>query len=151
MIDDKKLQEAIEKAKTAASANEEYKDQIFTAVLIKELLSDGAGRDSVAEQTVKQKGLSLQELLKEKKPTNEVQKTLLFGYYLETTMGRTEFAAKDIDECYRKAKEKLPPNLSDKIKMNVQNGFMMQIGKTESAITYALTNTGLKIIDAGFE
>lgn len=150
MIEVKKLQEAIEKAKVASSENEEYRNQIFTAVLIKELIADTGVEISVAQHSTKQKGLSLQELLKEKKPTNEVQKTLLFGYYLETTIGKTEFTTKDIDECYRKAKEKLPPNLSDKIKMNVQNSFMMQMGKSESSRTYALTNTGLKVIEEGF-
>lgn len=148
MIDNEKIKLAIEKAKSAAAEHSEHKDQVFTAVLTAELLS--AQEQTIIKPAISKKTLSFQELLNEKKPKNEVQKTLLFGYYLEMVTGKSEFTTNDIEDCYRNAKEPKPPNVSDKIKLNIQHGLMMQVGKMESSLTYSLTNTGIKAVELGY-
>lgn len=90
------------------------------------------------------KKISLQEFLLEKNPLNDVQRTLLFGYYLEKFGGKEYFSVREIIECFKKAKEPTPINPSDKIQKCISNGWVMQ-GKEQK--TYALTNSGIKVIE----
>ncbi len=145
-----RLPAAIEKAKQLAETQPDYKTEVFISVLTAELLV-GIAEPLPQQQSGSTKPLSIQELLIEKKPTNDVQKTLVFGYYLEKILGKENFTAKDITVCYKSAREPVPPNVSDKIKMNVQNGWMMQMGKTEKMFLYSLTRTGLAKTESGFQ
>lgn len=144
-----KLRLAIEKAKNLAEAQSEYKSEIFTSILTAELLTD-KNEVELNKPSLVNRPISLQELLNEKNPKTDVQKTLIFGYYLETVMGKKTFTKIDIDECYKNAKEQLPPNVSDKLFLNVKNGWIMPVGKTGRQIEYGLTRTGITIVEAGF-
>ncbi|MEM3408570.1 MAG: hypothetical protein QXT40_03600 [Candidatus Micrarchaeia archaeon] len=97
------------------------------------------------------KKISINELLIDKKPTNELQKVLVFAYYLEKYEGYQEYNVKDIENWYRNAKEKIPSNLSDKLQKNVKKGYLMELKeKKEGLKTYSLTNKGLKFVENNF-
>jgi len=144
-MNQQKLIDAIKRAKEISESQKEFKNEIFTSILTVELLRD--------QETVKtlqvNKPISLQELMNEKKPKNDVETTLIFGYYIETILRKETFNTRDITECYKKAKEKIPPNVSDKIKMNVQNGWMMPVDKKGALFNYTLTRSGIKKIENG--
>ncbi len=142
------LRLAINTAKEAASHEAEYGREVFTAVLTSELVL--AGGSAPKARPILTKSLSLGELLNSKSPKNDVQKTLVFGYYLEAVKKMKEFSSKDIYACYREAKERVPPNISDKIKMNVQRAWMSTTGKDGISLTYSLTSTGVSAVEQGF-
>mgnify|MGYP001603545790 CR=1 FL=1 len=55
------------------------------------------------------KKLSLREFLISKKPSDDVEKALAIGYYLEKFEGLTSFNAGDLESLFEKAKEKSHP------------------------------------------
>lgn len=148
------LQIAVDRAKKLAEQFPDYKSEIFTAILTKELLgvqnpipSSNSGTASVST-----KNLSVRELIKDKRPKNDVQTTLVLGYYLEVIKEKPGFTSQEISDCYGEAKEPTPKNVSDKIQMNIRNGWMMATNnKAGSSVLYTLTNTGLSIMEKGFK
>jgi DNA-binding ferritin-like protein len=94
------------------------------------------------------KKLSIKEFLLDKKPENDVQKTLAIGYYLEHLEGLNGFNIKDLAEGFRSAKEPAPTNINDKVNSNIQKGYMMEEKeKRDKLSTWVLTNSGEKFIE----
>jgi hypothetical protein len=95
---------------------------------------------------------SIKEFLLEKAPKGDVQKTLAIAYFLEKEQNAIMFTAKDIDECFRNAKEKPPTNTNLTIYQNIQKGFMMESQeKRDGKKTWCLTSTGEKVVESDFE
>ena len=99
---------------------------------------------------VEGKKLSIKEFLLTKKPANDVQKTLVIGYYLEHFEGMNEFNVKDLAEGFRSAKEPAPANINDKVNSNIQKGCMMEEKEKKDKLTaWVLTNSGEKLVEEG--
>ena len=99
---------------------------------------------------VEGKKLSIKEFLLTKKPANDVQKTLVIGYYLEHFEGMNEFNVKDLAEGFRSAKEPAPANINDKVNSNIQKGYMMEEKEKKDKLTaWVLTNSGEKFVEGG--
>jgi hypothetical protein len=94
------------------------------------------------------KKLSIKEFLLAKKPTDDVQRTLVIGYYLEHFEGMDRFNAKDLTEGFRSAKEPTPANVNDKVNSNIAKGRMMgDKEKKDKFKAWVLTNTGEKFVE----
>jgi hypothetical protein len=115
-------------------------------------------RLGAAEVTVQQpvspapKAPSIRQFMIEKGPTDDVQRSLVIGYYLEKQSGLVSFNAKDIEKGFVDAREKVPGNVADKILKNVWKGHMMQVSDDKDGLkAYVLTNTGTKFVEGGIK
>ena len=106
---------------------------------------------AAAEKTsVERKKLSIKEFLLTKMPRDDVQKTLVVGYYLEHFEGMNAFNRKDLAEGFRAAKEPAPGNINDKVNSNIRKGYMMQEKEEKDNLTaWVLTNSGEKFVEGG--
>jgi len=96
------------------------------------------------------KVLSIRQFIVEKSPTDDVQRSLVIGYYLEKQSGLASFNAKDIEKGFVDSREKVPGNVADKILKNVWKGHMMQVKEDKDGLkAYVLTNTGTKFVESG--
>jgi len=100
---------------------------------------------------IDRKKLSIKELFRLKKPKNDVQKTLLIGYYLEKYENMTSFNVNDIKNSFRDAKEKLPLNVWDKIQLNLKKGHMDYMEKKDDLKAYMLTSSGEDYVENDFK
>ncbi len=98
------------------------------------------------------KVLSIRQFIVEKSPTDDVQRSLVIGYYLEKQSGLASFNAKDIEKGFVDSREKVPGNVADKILKNVWKGHMMQVKDDKDGLkAYVLTNTGTKFVESGIK
>jgi hypothetical protein len=96
------------------------------------------------------KVISIRAFILEKSPTDDVQRSLVIGYYLEKQSGLSSFNAKDLERGFVDAREKVPGNVADKILKNVWKGHMMQVNEDKDGLkAYVLTNTGTKFVESG--
>lgn len=96
------------------------------------------------------KRLSVKEFLLTKKPTNDVQRTLTIGYYLEHFESMDRFNIRDLSDGFRSAKEPPPANMNDKVNMNIRKGHMMEAKeRKDKSKAWILTNSGEKLVEEG--
>lgn len=101
-----------------------------------------------ASVAVSQKQISPKEFLLEKKPSGEVQKTLILCYYIEHTMGLVPFNIDDLTKVFKLAKEVVPSNLNDKINKNIDKGYLVENDeKKDSKKAWHLTASGENFIN----
>ena len=94
------------------------------------------------------KVLSVKEFMLEKKPEDDVQKTLVIGYYLEHFKGEESFNTRNLKESFRAARETLPTNINDKVNLNIAKGHMMLAKeKKDNLKAWVLTNSGEKFAE----
>lgn len=109
-------------------------------------------QESLGKLKQPSKNLSLREFIAEKNPVDDVQRTLVIGYYLEHNKGMDSFNAEDIKKEFMSAKLKPPVNINDKINLNIRKGLMMELEKEKgSRKSWTLTDTGEKQIENGFK
>jgi len=105
--------------------------------------------ETKSPKTVKR--MSIREFLNLKKPKTDVDKTLAICYYLEKYENIIPFTRRDIMEAFKKAREKVPANVSDAINKNIKKGFIDEVGKKEKLKAYQLTNSGEKFVENDFK
>jgi hypothetical protein len=119
--------------------------------LIEQRLEGGNKAGERAAPTVP-KVPSLSRFINEKNPADDVQRSLVIGYYLEKHANHVAFNAKDLEKGFVDAREKVPGSVDDKILKNVWKGHMMQAGEDKDGLkAYALTAAGKKFVDTGFK
>lgn len=97
-----------------------------------------------------EKKVSIKEFILQKKPRNDVQRALIIAYYLENYEGFSSFTSKDIEKSFREARETVPPNVPDKVQLNIAKEHMMKAGeKKDGKTAYVLTNSGVRFIEGG--
>jgi hypothetical protein len=123
---------------------------------VKKILDDHEKRIAELEAVFRtstepvQKRLSPKEFLISKKPKDDIQKTLLLGYYLERHRSLLAFNAKDLENVFREAKEAPPDNINDKVNKNVQKGHIMDAGeKKDKMKAWNLTASGERFVEDG--
>ena len=95
---------------------------------------------------------SIKEFMLEKKPGNDVKKTLVVAYFVEVRKRISPFNLKDIEMGFRDAKEPLPQNLSDKVAMNIRKGHLMAAGEKKDGLNaWTLTSTGERFVESGLK
>lgn len=108
------------------------------------------GQEIIKEQ-MRSKNLSLREFMNGKNPTNDVQRTLVIGYYLEHYKKMNSFNIKDIEGEFRSAKIVPPSNINDKVNMNIKNTHIMDdVEKKNGKKAWVLTDSGEKEVEKGF-
>ena len=148
----------IESAKKYAADEIEFKNEIFLVALFKEIFGKEYSRKdpiitpSIIPKEANIKQLSIREFLNEKKPTNDVERVLGMGFFLEKYEGYTCFNVDDIKNAFVKSKEPLPQNIHDKINMNIRKGHITEYPEEkDNKKSYHLTTTGEKTIEQGFK
>ena len=127
------------------------KDHEERIMSLEQRLAD-APRPEEKPAPLAQKGPSIRQFMLEKAPTDDVQRTLVIGYYLEKHAEFKSFNAKDIEKGFVDAREKVPGNVSDKVLKNVWKGTMMQVQEDKDGMkAYVLTNAGTKLAETGFK
>lgn len=110
--------------------------------------------EGMPEKKIKEevKKLSIKEFILMKEPSDDIQKTLVIGYYLEHFEGANSFNVKDLAERFRLAREPLPANINDKVNRNIERGHMMPAKeKKEKFKAWVLTNSGEKFVEDGLK
>jgi hypothetical protein len=110
---------------------------------------EGDAKAPVQESAMKSdKRVSIKEFLHEHEPKNDVQRTLLIGYYLEHFSGYASFNKNDIEAQYRLAKVPVPKNINDKVNMCIRNRFLMESDDVKDGMkAWVLTMTGEKTVE----
>ena len=99
-----------------------------------------------------EKEMSVKEFIIAKKPSNEVQKTLAIGYFLERFAGTMLFNVDDLSKYFQLAKEAIPGNINDKVNMNIKKGHMAEAReKKNKKKAWMVTNTGERFVERGFK
>lgn len=93
------------------------------------------------------KRLSPAEFLKKISHTNQLDRALALGYYLEKVEGFPSFTTKELAELSRQVKYPFA-NISESVSRLVGRGLMMSAGDKEGTRAYALTATGESMIDS---
>ena len=124
---------------------------------IKRILEDHERRILKLEKTFESryprivKRVSIREFLNSKKPRTGVDKTLAICYYLEKYENIVPFNKNDVEEAFKRAKEKTPANINDAIYKNIKKGFIMEVGKKEGLKAYQLTRSGEEYVENDFK
>jgi hypothetical protein len=85
------------------------------------------------------------ELIKEKKPTSNIEKITLFAYYRDRHEGVARFARDDLRPYFAKAHETMPGNFDRDFVEAVRRGWIHEDG-SESYIT----SKGIEVVEAAF-
>lgn len=98
------------------------------------------------------KSVSIKEFMLSKSPKDDVQRTLLIGYYLEKYRNFENFVSKDLEEGFSNSKESIPENMSDKIAKNIRKGHLMELPKGKGRKrSLTVTNSGETFVESGFK
>ena len=93
------------------------------------------------------KKISIKEFILAKQPKDDIQKTLIIGYFFEKNEGITSFNIKDLTNGFERAKEKIPTNINDKVNKNISKGYIMSTKeKKDNLVAWVLTNSGEKFV-----
>jgi hypothetical protein len=104
------------------------------------------------EKPTGRKSQSIKEFMLEKKPGNDVLKTLVVAYFAEIRDKVSPFNLKDLEGGFREAKEPLPGNLSDKVAKNIRKGHMMESKEKKDGFdSWTLTSTGERFVENGLK
>jgi len=126
---------------------------------IKKILDDHENRIKALENKIlgkemqkREKPISLKEFMLSIKPTSDVQKTLIIGYFLEKYEGFQCFNASDIENGFSNAKEPVPNNINLCVIKNIKKGYMMEFKeKKDNMKSWVLTNSGERAVENGFQ
>jgi hypothetical protein len=89
------------------------------------------------------KRLSVQEFLAAKKPTTDLERTVMIAYFMEHFTGVSPYNINDLRDAFRQAREPLPANLSDTVNKNIQKGLIMEVGERKGGLkSWVLTASG---------
>lgn len=97
------------------------------------------------ESSLKQ--VSIKEFILMKKPTSDVTKALIIGYYLEKFSDMTSFNIKNLEDAFRQSKEPLPKNMNDVVNKNIVKGHMMEVEQKDDCKAWVVTATGEKFVE----
>jgi len=98
------------------------------------------------------KRLSIKEFILEKKPSSDVEKTLVLGYYLEHYMNTSPFNADDLEGLFKKAKENVPDNINYKVIKNIEKGYVDEAEtKKDKKKSWTLTESGKRFVENGLK
>jgi len=97
------------------------------------------------------KNLSIGEFLLEKKPTDSVKMTLAVAYYLEKYENLTSMNRKELEAAIRRAKEKVPANLNDKVNLAIKGGYLQEASEKKNNLkAWTVTRTGETYVENNF-
>lgn len=92
--------------------------------------------------------MSPKEYILIKNPTDDLQRTLVLGAFLEMN-GMESFTTEDLKQVFREARLKLPSNINDRVNKNLAKGYLMDADTKDGKKSWMLTMTGEKFINEG--
>jgi len=105
-----------------------------------------------AESEKLDKKMSIREYILSKKPKKDVNKTLAIANFLEKYKDLKFYNKNDLEEYFKKAKEKPPVNINDKVNLNIKKGYMMEVDeKKDNLKCWCLTKSGIKFCENNFK
>lgn len=114
---------------------------------LEERINNLEGKGALSNQR-ELKNISIREFILSKNPKDEIQKTLLVCYFLESNESVAFFNVKEIENGFRQAKEKLPKNINYNVFMNIKKGYLMESNeKKDNLKAWSLTNTGIRFVE----
>jgi hypothetical protein len=139
------------------SGTEEYVDRSFDSLVEKFLpaqfrggnvATTSANSTATAEMTdATGKKLAPAEFLKQLSHTNQLDRALALGYYLEKMQNVSSFTTKELLELSKQVKYPFA-NISESVSRLVGRGLMMSAGDKEGVRAYSVTATGEQMIDS---
>jgi hypothetical protein len=121
---------------------------------IKKQLLDHESRISKLEtqpkidKDTRTKKLSIKEFILSKKPKNDIQRTLVVGFYLDKYEGLDCFNKKDLEDGFRSAKETVPSNTNVDVNENIKKGYLAEAKeKKDNQKAWYLTNSGEEFVN----
>lgn len=94
-------------------------------------------------ELLQQKPMSIREFLNSVGPSNDLEKTLAIGLYLEKFEKVESFNIADLREAFSRAKEPRPANLNDAVNKNIQKGLLMEANERKGGTkAWIVTNSG---------
>jgi len=125
---------------------------------IRKILEDHEQRINKLETLIQskpeviKKKISIKEFILSKNPKDDVQKTLIIGYYLEKYDNLSSFNAQDLENTFRSAKEQVPKNINYKVIKNIEKGYMMECkDKKDKLKAWNLTSSGERFVENDFK
>ncbi len=98
------------------------------------------------------KDLSVKEFIIGKRPSNDVERTLAIGYFLERYAGAASFNVDDLSRYFQLAKEAIPLNINDKVNLNIKKGHLAEAReKKDKKKAWIVTNSGERFVENGFK
>lgn len=94
------------------------------------------------------KSSSAREFILKHSPSDDNQRTLVLGAYIEEG-GQQSFTAEDLKRVFREARLKLPANINDKVNKNIAKGYLMDGDVVDGKKSWMLTMTGQMFIENG--
>lgn len=99
-------------------------------------------------QNQTKKKLSIKEFLISKRPSDDVKRSLVIGYFFEKFEGFESFNADDLRGGFEKAREKKPLNINDKINLNKGKGYLDEASdKRDGKKAWYLTSSGENFVE----
>lgn len=96
------------------------------------------------------KKLSIKEFILSKKPKNDIQRTLVVGFYLDKYEGLDCFNTKDLENGFRSARETVPSNMNVDVNENIKKGYFAETKeKKDNQKAWYLTNLGEEFVNTG--
>jgi len=96
------------------------------------------------------KSASAREYILKLSPSDDNQRTLVMGSYLESK-GQESFTVEDLKQVFREARLKLPANMNDKVNQNIAKGYLMDGDTVDGKKSWMLTMTGQILIENGLK
>jgi len=98
------------------------------------------------------KKISINEFTSEKKPSDDLQRTVIFAYFLEKHEGQEYFNAVTIQNCFLRSKHKIPANINDKINQCIKKGWISEHPqKKDDKKVFYITNKGVAAVENNFQ
>lgn len=102
--------------------------------------------------TIHPEKISLSEFTVKKNPKSDVQRTVIFAYFLEKHDKLEFFNSDDILNCFLKSKSSKPDNISDKINKCIRKGWISEHPqKRDNKKAYYLTKAGETTVENNFQ
>jgi hypothetical protein len=102
--------------------------------------------------TVPQKDVSINEFINKKAASDDLRRTATFAYFLDKHEAKKNFNYDDIIDCFKRAREKLPQNVSDKINKCIKKCWISESNeKKDGKKSYYITNTGITAVETDFK
>jgi hypothetical protein len=109
---------------------------------------NGAARSVPPAVPAPSRKISAKEFLMTKVVKTELQKVLVFAYYLERQETLTSFNVSDLEGVFRAARERLPKNMNDAVNKNIARGYLMEaVEKKGAKKAWNLTSTGERLVE----
>ncbi|MBI2657145.1 hypothetical protein HYX08_00450 [Candidatus Woesearchaeota archaeon] len=108
------------------------------------------GGQSSNQKTIR--NISISEFVIQKKPKDDIQRTVLFAYFIEKHENKDFFNAGEIQECFIKSKSTKPANINDKINQCIKKGWISEHPeKKDGKKAFYITNTGIAVVEKDFK